>query len=58
MHWDTELFLEANKRREEGKTDVAALALSRSKKYFNYLIENTWKIDNAKGSIEQWKQLE
>ena len=52
INWETELFLEANKRREEGKIDVTALALSRSINSFNDLIENKQKMHNAKDSIE------
>ena len=55
---DTELFYEANKRKEEGQTDLAAFALSRSRKSLNDLIENTWKMNNAKASVEREKQPE
>ena len=41
MHLDTELFYKANKRKEEGQTDLAAFVLSRSSKSLNDLIENT-----------------
>ena len=52
IHLDTELFYEANKRKEEGQTDLAAFVLSRSSKPLNDLIESTWKMSNAKASIE------
>ena len=52
---DTELFYEANKRKEEGQTDLAAFVLSRSSKSLNDLIENTWRMNNAKASIEREK---
>ena len=52
MRCDTELFYEANKRKEERQTDLVVFVLSRSSKYLNDLIENTWRINNAKASIE------
>ena len=55
IHRDTELFHEANKRKEEAQTDLAAFMLFRSSKSLNDLIENTWKISNAKASIERGK---
>ena len=54
-HRDTEPFYEANKRKKEGQTDLAAFVLSRSRKSFNDLVGNTWKMDNAKTSIEREK---
>ena len=41
IHCDTELFYEANKRKEEGQTDLAAFVLSKSSKCLNDLIEST-----------------
>ena len=55
IHRDTELLYEANKRNEERKTDFAAFVLSRSSKFINDLIENTWKMNNAKASTERQK---
>ena len=55
IHRDTDLFYEANKRKSEGQTDFAAFLLFRSSKSLNDLIENTWKMNNAKASIEREK---
>ena len=55
IHRDTEPFYEANKRKEKGQTDLAAFVLSRSSKSLNDLIENTWKMNHAKASIEREK---
>ena len=55
IHLDTESLYEANKRKEEGQTDLAAFVLSRSSKFLSDLIENTWKINNAKASIDREK---
>ena len=55
IHRDTELSYEANKRKEEGRTDFAALVLSRSSKSLNDVIENTWKMNREKVSIEREK---
>ena len=53
---DTELFYEANKREEEEQTDLAVFVLCRSSKSLNDLIENTWRINNTKTSIEHKKK--
>ena len=55
IHRDTELFAEANSRKEEGQTDLAAFVLSRSSKALNDLIENTWKMHDAKATISREK---
>ena len=55
IHRDTELFYEANKRKEKEQTNLAAFALHRSSKSLIYLIENTWKMNNGKYSIEHEK---
>ena len=55
IHCDVELFYEANNRKEEGQTDLAAFVLSRSSKSLSDLIENTWKMNNAKASTEREK---
>ena len=52
---DTKLFYKANKRKEEGQTDLAAFVLSRSSKSLNDLTENTWRMNNAKVSMEPEK---
>ena len=52
---DTELFYEANKRKEEGQTDLATSVLPRSSKSLNDLIEDTWKMNNAKAYGEHEK---
>ena len=52
IYVDTKLFLEANERKEKGQTDFAAFVLSRSNKHLPDLIENAWKIHNAKASIK------
>ena len=46
-----------DKIKAEGQTDLAALVLSRSSKSLNGLIENTWKMNNAKTSIEREKTI-
>ena len=56
IYRDTKLFYEANKRKEEGQADLAVFVLARSSKSLNDLIENTWKMNNAKASIEREKQ--
>ena len=52
---DTELFYEAKKRKEEEQANMVAFVLSRSSKSLNDLIENTWRMSNAKASIEREK---
>ena len=54
IHRHTELFYEANKRKEEGQrqTDLASFVLSSSSKYLNDPIENTWKTKNRRASIK------
>lgn len=52
IYVDTKLFLEANERKEKGQTDFAAFVLFRSNKHLPDLIENAWKIHNAKASIK------
>ena len=54
-HRDTEPFYEANKTNKEGRTDLAAFVLSKSSKSLSDLVGNTWKMDNAKASIEREK---
>ena len=46
-----------DKIKAEGQTDLAAFVLSRSSKSLNGLIENTWKMNNAKTSIEREKTI-
>ena len=48
---DTELFYEANQRKEEGQTNLAPFVSLRSSKFLNDLIENNWRMNNAKVSI-------
>ena len=47
--------MKKTKKKEEGQTDLAAFVLSRSSKSLNDLIENTWRMNNAKASIERGK---
>ena len=42
-------------KEEKGQTDLAAFVLSRSSKSLNDLIENIWKMNNAKASIQREK---
>ena len=55
IHRATELYAAAEERRKEGQTDLAAFALSCTKKSLNDLIESTWEMQNAKATLEREK---
>ena len=55
IHRATEVYAAAEERRKEGQTDLAAFALSCTKKSLNDLIESTWEMQNAKATLEREK---
>ena len=49
-------FLWSKEKKRGRQADLAVFVLARSSKSLNDLIENTWKMNNAKASIEREKQ--
>ena len=45
---ETELFAIANEQKKAGKKDFVNFVLSRSTKALSDLLENTWKMENAR----------
>ena len=48
----TQLFAVADEQRKEGKKDLASFILGRSPKSLQDLLENAWKLENAKAELE------
>ena len=55
IHRDTELYVAAEERRKEVQADLAAYALSCTKKSPSNLIERTWEMQNTKETLQREK---
>lgn len=47
----TELYAEANQRKEDGECDLALFIYARSEKFIGELISKAWKMERAKGTL-------
>lgn len=57
IHRDTEMYAEAQARKEKGQIELAVFVVSHSTKSLNDLIDNTWKMQKAKAATEREKKI-
>ena len=55
IHHAAKLYAAAEKRRKEGRADLATVVLSCTKKTLNDFIESTWEMQNARAILKKEK---